>query len=405
MTQPLKMILIGAALSAGACQHHDRTSGTKLLASYEERVRSVVETLASDAFEGRLAGTSGYAKTVAYLESWMSAQNLEPRGTAEGTFTQPFAEGANLIGLLNGTGDPSAKPAVIISAHLDGLGSACSSRNIPASSPVCNGASDDAGGVAAVIAAVEFLQGKTSMPVAVVFFDAEEKGLLGSKEFVEHPTFDLAGVRLLINLDIVGLNLFRGLETAHFMIGAETGGAALEQDARDSASASGLDVGATSYAFGHRRSDVTSFVEAGVRIPAVFFSDGDGSVYHTPADEIGAMNFPKVAAVAKAGADLALRADTGGDRYVPTPPVSQSGVYLPRYEDTAPLLNLVKKCFANAAENRLSESQVGDLSQYKQRLDAIVAAGAGAFPPESAVVLGTIARKVLTMSQNLDFAP
>jgi len=105
----------------------------------------------------------------------------------------------NVGGLLCGS-DPAKRDQLIVyTAHHDHLG-----VSAPDSSgdSIYNGFSDNAAGVAMVLAIAEALHASPPpMSVAFVFFTGEERGLLGSTYLAAHPPFPLDRVRGLINLD------------------------------------------------------------------------------------------------------------------------------------------------------------------------------------------------------------
>jgi hypothetical protein len=106
----------------------------------------------------------------------------------------------NVLGMLPGT-DPALKEqVVVIAAHLDGYG-----YGTPvAGDGLYNGALDDAAYVALLIQFAEDLQHEhKALKRSVLFcaFTGEEKGLLGSSWFVEHPTVPVARMAADINLD------------------------------------------------------------------------------------------------------------------------------------------------------------------------------------------------------------
>jgi Zn-dependent M28 family amino/carboxypeptidase len=106
----------------------------------------------------------------------------------------------NVLAMLPGT-DPKLKDEyVVIAAHLDGYG-----YGTPvAGDKLYNGALDDAAYVALLIQFAEDLKAEhKTLKRSVLFcaFTGEEKGLLGSNYFVEHPTVPKAELAADINLD------------------------------------------------------------------------------------------------------------------------------------------------------------------------------------------------------------
>ncbi len=107
----------------------------------------------------------------------------------------------NVVGILPGKTRP--KDYVLYSAHWDHLG-----RCLPVKGDgICNGAVDNASGVAGLVAIAE-MNGKAGPAARSQVFlavTAEESGLLGSKYYAEHPLFPLAQTVGGVNMD--GLNV------------------------------------------------------------------------------------------------------------------------------------------------------------------------------------------------------
>ena len=148
---------------------------------------------------------------------------------------------------------------------------------------MCNGATDNASGVAVVLAvgrAIRKLPTPPRRSVVLALWDAEEDGLLGSRYYVEHPLVPLAATRTYVNLDIQGSDLLPSLGRSTFAVSPETGGSALQAFVADAdAAEDGLDVRPLSYAFGQGRSDYANFVAHAV--PTVFLGDATNGCYHT----------------------------------------------------------------------------------------------------------------------------
>lgn len=103
----------------------------------------------------------------------------------------------NVVGYIKGE---SSDSLLVFTAHYDHLG--CMGKGV-----IFPGASDNASGVAMVLALAEYFslpENKPKYDMAFIAFAGEEAGLLGSKAFVENPLFDLKKVKALINLDLMG---------------------------------------------------------------------------------------------------------------------------------------------------------------------------------------------------------
>ena len=179
----------------------------------------------------------------------------------------------------------------MVGAHYDHLGSC---RVVNVGDTVCNGATDNAAGVAAALAIGRGIAALPTPPrrsVIVALWDAEEDGLLGSFYYVGHPLVPLANTMAYVNFDIQGANLLPSLKNFTFAVGSETGiGLAALVD--QAASGAPLDYRRLSFIFGQGRSDYLNLVNAGV--PPVFFSDSTGPCYHTNGDEVAVVDFAKL---------------------------------------------------------------------------------------------------------------
>jgi len=107
----------------------------------------------------------------------------------------------NVLGVLPGTDPNHRNEYVVVSAHLDGygFGTPVNGDNL------YNGTLDDAAYVALLIQMADDIRShKLPAPKRSILFAAftgEEKGLLGSKWFVQHPTVPLPQLAANVNLD------------------------------------------------------------------------------------------------------------------------------------------------------------------------------------------------------------
>jgi Zn-dependent M28 family amino/carboxypeptidase len=108
----------------------------------------------------------------------------------------------NVIGVIKGSDPVLAAEAVVFSAHYDGFG--------VLRQTIYNGAADNAIGVGEMLAVAEaFARARVKPRRSLVFiaFTAEEYGLLGSKHYAAHPTWDLAKTAAVLNLDGIGTEI------------------------------------------------------------------------------------------------------------------------------------------------------------------------------------------------------
>lgn len=117
---------------------------------------------------------------------------------ADVAITRMATRSANVLGLLPGTDPKLADQVVIVAAHLDGYGHGEPVRG----DGIYNGALDDAAYVALLERLAQLRHGRGfARPVLFAVFTGEEKGLLGSTWFADHPTVPFASIAAIINLD------------------------------------------------------------------------------------------------------------------------------------------------------------------------------------------------------------
>ena len=262
-------------------------------------IRFNVEYLSSDALLGRNNDTPGSQDARDHIIDVLTGVGAQGAVVGPGgvrSFLQPFdvtlsngnrAVGTNILGVIPGTTTPDEY--VIVGAHYDHVVHC----GIDPADTICNGATDNATGVAAVLEIAERISANpVERSVVFALWDAEEDGLVGSAQYVQHPVVPLADTVAYVNYDIAGANLRPSLRDTHFAIAAETGGAVLTDIVAAATDVGPADTVLLSSIFGQFRSDYASFVNVGV--PTVFFSDSTGPCYHTPEDELGVVDFPKL---------------------------------------------------------------------------------------------------------------
>ena len=121
--------------------------------------------------------------------------------TAQST-VRPFASN-NIIAKL-----PGAKPdgkAVLFLGHWDHLG-ICGAEGD--ADRICNGAVDNASGIAVLIEVAKRLASGTRPDRDIYFMatTAEEKGLLGANYFADHPVVPLGDITVALNVDTIAIS-------------------------------------------------------------------------------------------------------------------------------------------------------------------------------------------------------
>jgi len=105
----------------------------------------------------------------------------------------------NIIGVIEGSSPELKDEAVVFTAHLDHLGITVPDAD---GDSICNGAHDNALGVAKLLGAAEaMVRLHPSRSVVFAVLGAEEKGLLGSWHYVRHPVYPIERTVANINQD------------------------------------------------------------------------------------------------------------------------------------------------------------------------------------------------------------
>lgn len=111
--------------------------------------------------------------------------------------------GYNVVGIVEGS-DPLLKnECIVYSAHFDHIG-------VNDKGEVFNGADDNASGSIGLIGVADafiHLKKKPLRTVVFVWVTGEEKGLLGSQYYVNHPIMPMEKTILNINLDMIGRSI------------------------------------------------------------------------------------------------------------------------------------------------------------------------------------------------------
>jgi hypothetical protein len=172
-----------------------------------EDLGEFVGELADPTMEGREAGTRGGKAAGDYLADHYAKLHLQPAGD-KGKFFQPFTPNfRNVLAMLPGSDPKLREQVIIVCGHYDHIGFGGRGMSLDAEGDVHPGADDNASGASTVL---DLAQAFTVLPTApkrsilFVNWDAEEKGLLGSKYWAANPTISLKRVVAGLNIDMVG---------------------------------------------------------------------------------------------------------------------------------------------------------------------------------------------------------
>lgn len=342
-------------------------------------------TLADDSFGGRNNNTVGSTMAQDFLidELEQFAEGLNSAETGDDAFKQPFTLGTNVLAVI--PGGELANEYVMVGAHYDHLGSCPTS--VPGDT-VCNGATDNAAGVAAVLAVGRTIASLPEPPrrsVILALWDREEDGLLGSEFYVDNPLVPLASTIAYVNFDIQGANLLPSLKSFSAAVSPETGGAVLRGLVDDAISGEDLGTRKLSFIFGQGRSDYFNLVING-SVPSVFFSDSTGGCYHTSQDDVSVVDFDKLHKQSKIGFKVTrslVETDTPPPFMAPVAPLAT-------FEDATAINDVVNSAIADLG--LFSPADQATILQFQSDLNAMVADGPGNFDNNdvTALLFGTI---------------
>ena len=160
--------------------------------------------ISAAALNGALVGTK---TSVASLQAAAAKSDFTPAPldlaiSLEATTSETRIHTHNIIGKL-----PGKRPglgAVLLVAHWDHFGTCAQA---PAEHLICNGAVDNASGVAVLIEAARRLARGPQADRDIYFLatTAEELGLLGAQAFAENPPVPLASIVAAFNIDSVAI--------------------------------------------------------------------------------------------------------------------------------------------------------------------------------------------------------
>ena len=268
------------------------------------QLRGILSVIASDSFQGREAGRLGQKMAAQYIARYFNLNGIRhsindtgyfQKFTFNGTYFSATDTGAseNVVGWIPGTEHPDEY--IVVSAHYDHLGIK--------DGKVYNGADDDGSGTTSLLAmahafskaAQEGYRPKRS--IVFIAFSGEEKGLLGSTYYSEHPLFPLAQTVVDLNIDMVGRKDKKHHHHKNYvyLIGSNI----LSQELDSISHAVNVRFMRLSLDYTYNsttdpnhyyyRSDHYNFAKHG--IPVIFYFNGVHADYHQPTDKIDKIDF------------------------------------------------------------------------------------------------------------------
>ena len=282
---------------------------------------ATINFLASDELQGREAGFHGSRVTSEYIVSLLQWMGVSPLADSYFQLFDAYRKERqkkgrlevhpdsivklkqevhqklsmrNVLGMIPGK---NTKEYVIVGAHFDHLGID------PAldGDQIYNGADDNASGVSAVLQIARAFLASGQQPernVIFAFWDGEEKGLLGSKYFVQTCPF-LSQIKGYLNFDMIGRNNKpqQPKQVVYFYTAAHpVFGDWLKEDIRKYGLQLEPDYRAWENPIGG--SDNGSFAKVG--IPIIWYHTDGHPDYHQPSDHADRLNWDKVVEITKA---------------------------------------------------------------------------------------------------------
>src|SRR5688572_15052816 len=214
----------------------------------------------------------------------------------------------NVAAVVRGSDPTLSGTYVAYGAHYDHVGIV----RPTAGDSIANGADDDASGSMALLAIARVMQQAPVKPrrsVLFVWHIGEEKGLLGSSWFTDHPTVPIDSIVAQINADMIG----RNADSLLYVVGPVAApnnqskrlGAIL--DSVNAALAPPFTINREMDNPNHpehiyERSDHYSYAKKG--IPIVFLTSGLHDDYHKVSDDPRKIEYPKLARVTRLMVEL-----------------------------------------------------------------------------------------------------
>jgi hypothetical protein len=244
-----------------------------------------------EALEQKISSTGQPASQVLKIALSGSAKKEEVKVRAE-----------NVLGFLEGSDPVLKKEILVITGHYDHIGLTTSGTD-----KVNNGADDDGSGTTGVLLIADaFTKAKAAGkgPKRSILFMTvvgEEKGLLGSEWYSEHPVLPLENTITNLNIDMIGRvdKEHENNEDYIYIIGSDMLSSELNAagiNANDQYLKMNLDMkynNRTDPNQFYYRSDHYNFAKHG--IPVIFYFNGVHEDYHQPGDEVSKIKFDLLA--------------------------------------------------------------------------------------------------------------
>jgi len=191
----------------------------------EKDLQDLLYVYASDEFEGRNTGEHGQKLAVKFIKDFYKANDIDKAINTEDYFQKflvdftgrqvvspdyidipttkkkiDWVKTENVAAIIKGSEKPDEY--IILTAHLDHVGKK--------GDDIYNGADDDGSGSMVLLEIAQAFKlavldgNRPKRSIVILHVSAEEKGLLGSKYYVENPLFPLENTITNLNVDMIG---------------------------------------------------------------------------------------------------------------------------------------------------------------------------------------------------------
>ena len=315
----MKVLIAFALTLVGSCstiRHSEKVDNLKNSITYNDKaivsqylntikideLKSHVEEVSSDKYNGRKTGEEGHNQVCDYIRNYYKAQDISAPESFPNYYQkvpkEALPEGINnsqnIIAYIEGSKFPDEY--LYISAHSDHEG--------VINGQIYNGADDNGSGTAAVLEMAEaFSQAvkdghRPKRSIVFLHVTAEEVGLHGSRYYTENPIFPLDNAVATLNIDMIGRVDDRHIDNENYiyLIGSDKMSTELHfvaQKANAEFTNLNLDYKYNDDRDPNRyyyRSDHYNFAQKGV--PVIFFFNGEHADYTKPTDTAEKINYP-----------------------------------------------------------------------------------------------------------------
>ncbi len=212
------LILI-LGLSVSCSQENASDKYAESITSKE--LSDLIYEFSSDKFEGRNTGEPGQKLAVEFIRNFYKSNNIIKADNTEDYFqkflvdfdsrevTRPdninednidWVKTENVAALIEGSTYPNEY--IVLTSHLDHVGTE--------NGEIFNGADDNGSGSMALLEIAEAFKlaeldgNRPKRSIVILHVSAEEKGLLGSRYYIENPLYPLDDTITNLNLDMIG---------------------------------------------------------------------------------------------------------------------------------------------------------------------------------------------------------